>query len=112
MTSEQAVQAAHDTIVDKGTRAMRWLLQGPEGWAKAPRAAIRPEHVSSALLIGLAAPDSMNSRWIDTQRTLCLTLVNVLVQDLEQWAAENDRLDLFATVAELVEEAVLASDEP
>lgn len=109
--SESKFLVSREAVVNNGTKTMLWLMAGPAVWEQTPAPSMPPEHISTSLLIAMAHPGSMSSTWIDTQRSLCLALVQILIQDVANWATENDRPDLFATVAEMVEQAVLASSD-
>jgi hypothetical protein len=63
-------------------------------------------------MLTLNMPATATSSFVEGQRALAHLLIDQLADAMTQWAKENDRPDLLATVAERLEKAVLASDEP
>lgn len=113
MTEEQdPLRPSGQMIVDRGTDLIVWLLGGPAVWEETPAPFLRPEDIGSSIAIASMHPETLNSSWLETQRVVAQTAVNVLVHNFAHWAEDHDRPDFFATVGELLAQAVAASDSP
>lgn len=101
-----------NTLLDSGSGSIAMFLSGPTYWQVHPVVEIRPDLIFNYQMLALNMPTVVTSSFIDGQRALAHLLIDQLADAMTQWAKDHDRPDLLATVAERLEKAVLASDEP
>lgn len=94
-----------------GTNAINRLIMGPPLWETFPSVEIQPDMIFEYQIASLNAPAAVQQSYIEGQRALAHRLIDQCADGMTQWAKDNNRPDLLATVGERLEKAVLASDE-